>query len=371
MTRALSCYLNAARLGCAVIVLIWHWSGFSGNAALAASQIGIDAVMVFFVLSGYVISYTAEHKDKALGVFAFNRATRIYSVAIPALAVSLGLFYLGNSLGLEHYRKLADFEPAEPYRALLNMVFLGELWGFDFRLQSNGPYWSLNYEVWYYVLFGAAMFLRGRMKFAVAGIALLIMGPKLWLLLPIWLAGHVLYRFGKGTAVLDRRIAWLCFAAPPVIYAGLHVLDVPQSLRAWLTFMPGDLVMQQLIWNYMVGTLAAVNFFGAVRLFDGERAVPARINRTVTFFAGYTFSIYLFHMPFLMYFAHNFAYCADALDVPFTHPLIQSSFLAAVFGSCLVVGTVTERKKPQLRALVLFIHAKLSALRTKRARCST
>ncbi|MBK8384290.1 MAG: hypothetical protein IPL11_00850 [Candidatus Accumulibacter sp.] len=40
-------------------------------------------------------------------------------------------------------------------RIAASLVFLAEVWTISITTFSNVPYWSLNHEVWYYVLFGA------------------------------------------------------------------------------------------------------------------------------------------------------------------------------------------------------------------------
>ncbi|KPQ22409.1 MAG: two component transcriptional regulator, LuxR family, partial [Porphyrobacter sp. HL-46] len=57
---------------------------------------GSDAVIVFFVLSGLVIAHVAQEKPGGIGRFAFDRATRLMSVALPALVLGFALDRLGT-----------------------------------------------------------------------------------------------------------------------------------------------------------------------------------------------------------------------------------------------------------------------------------
>ena len=59
---------------------------------------------------------------------------------------------------------------------------------------GNIPFWSLNYEAWYYVLFGAALFLRGWRRTIAVVAAALLAGPKI-VLLPFWLMGLLAWRW--------------------------------------------------------------------------------------------------------------------------------------------------------------------------------
>ena len=57
-----------------------------------------------------------------------------------------------------------------------HLLFLGQHWSLTEVPPYMEPYWSLNYEAWYYLLFGLACYLRGRRR-------ILLMALLLW-----WLA---------------------------------------------------------------------------------------------------------------------------------------------------------------------------------------
>ncbi len=67
--------------------------------ALFDTGMGHSAVVIFFVLSGYVISATLRPGGTALD-YGIKRAARIYSVAIPAVLLTWGLDLLARRLGL-------------------------------------------------------------------------------------------------------------------------------------------------------------------------------------------------------------------------------------------------------------------------------
>ncbi|MFK5283420.1 hypothetical protein ACI3PL_27990, partial [Lacticaseibacillus paracasei] len=63
---------------------------------------------------------------------------------------------------------------------------------------SNIPLWSLSFEAAYYLLFAVFMFSRHRWLWC--SLAALVIGQKILLLLPAWLAGVWVYRY----AATDR-----------------------------------------------------------------------------------------------------------------------------------------------------------------------
>ena len=63
------------------------------------------------------------------------------------------------------------------------------MWGLKVEVGSDGPYWSLGYEVWYYVIFGVALLAPSRWRVAGTIAAVIIAGPRIVVLFPLWLAG--------------------------------------------------------------------------------------------------------------------------------------------------------------------------------------
>jgi peptidoglycan/LPS O-acetylase OafA/YrhL len=52
------------------------------------TYMGSEAVMAFFVLSGFVIAYVADQRETTLQAFAAARLARLYSVIIPAMLLT-------------------------------------------------------------------------------------------------------------------------------------------------------------------------------------------------------------------------------------------------------------------------------------------
>ncbi len=198
MNRATSAYLDAIRLLAAFVVVIVHasYDRLAGKLPVVwrIADLGNDAVMVFFVLSGFVIAFVADTKEKTLDSYAVSRAARLYSVALPALALTVVCDAIGNSLSPALYQGWW-FEADHPiWRILANLLFINELWLSSVRPFSNGPFWSLGYEVWYYTIFASFHYTSGRTRYFWTVIASLVAGPKILLLLPVWLYGAMAYR---------------------------------------------------------------------------------------------------------------------------------------------------------------------------------
>src|SRR5688500_18002200 len=100
MNAASSLYLDLVRFAAAVLVFLHHWvyTRISGTSHTAIGGFGEDAVMIFFVLSGYVISYVALEQKNSARDYAVNRLARLYSVVIPALVLTVVFDTLGRAI---------------------------------------------------------------------------------------------------------------------------------------------------------------------------------------------------------------------------------------------------------------------------------
>ncbi|MGA7451675.1 MAG: hypothetical protein WBW73_10515, partial [Rhodoplanes sp.] len=69
------------------------------------------------------------------------------------------------------------FQALGPGLLIRCVSFLGEHWNAHRFPGSNSPYWSLGFEVWYYVAFGAFVFCPGRWRWIAAATVLVFIGP--------------------------------------------------------------------------------------------------------------------------------------------------------------------------------------------------
>ena len=126
---------------------------------------GRTSVIVFFVLSGFIIAWVTETRERTFEDYAFSRIARLYSVIVPAFLLSAVLDRLAIGIDPQLYGPVLRLSPTEQFLGYaLSAVFLGESWVLAMLPGCNVPFWTLNYEAWYYVLFGAALFLRGRRR---------------------------------------------------------------------------------------------------------------------------------------------------------------------------------------------------------------
>ncbi len=333
MTRATSAFLDVLRLSAAFTVFLAHTAHYWKPDAVGSMQVvAHDAVIVFFVLSGYVIAYTAKEKCNGARDYVIARLSRLYSVVIPALLLTLLLWPLGRELDPGLYASYA--RDGAGLRYLLTLLHLNETWFIDAYPPSNTPFWSLGYEAWYYVLFGVAWFIRGKKMRAVllAGCALAA-GPKVLLLLPPWLIG-ALACFWREKLVLGRRVAAVGLVITLVATgAALCWLpDWPQAPGARPWYFSGAALSDCIL---SVGWAALIWFFHRAL---GQVPLSERLYRGVRWCANHTFSLYLYHAPLVIF--------ATALIPPLGMSLAAGlGVMAVILLVVMGLGAVTEGQR--------------------------
>ena len=274
--------LDSLRGFLAVYVLIGHarWLLWQGHAAWAAStyqswevvpvylsavfRYGREAVMVFFVLSGFFIHYraagNASHQFKT-GMFYRRRWDRLGAPYYLALTVTV----ICDAIGRTWWAELYDARTGD---ALLDSTFIRT--GFDREATvpallllpsslgrdfgSNGPLWSLAYEVVYYALYPAWLLIRQRNRLVAfvvvpAACVLLTFAPAggfaaaAMAHYPIWLAGAFVAEWVRTHGV-DRRLGALgaaSFAGGAAVHLTVDVLAI--SIAAAMLYGTGAVLM--------------------------------------------------------------------------------------------------------------------------------
>lgn len=309
LNATLSVYLDLVRFTAALAVFLEHanFDRVSGGLPVLwrLADHGSDAVMVFFVLSGFVIAHVAEHKEHSGREYLLARLARLWSVALPALLITAVVDPIGAAVWPAVYDGWWYQADHPAWRLAANAFFVNELWFSSIRPLSNGPFWSLGYEFVYYLLFAAAHYLQGWRRAAAMALVIVAAGPKIMVLAPVWWLGVWAYR-----TTLPQRlsaaagVAWMVL---PVIAffalqrAGLLALLDTQVGR-WLgePFTTEALHRSQaFLSSTVVGVLVTVHFVGARALSLHWNDPFGRLAPMIRRWAALTFPLYLLHYPLL------------------------------------------------------------------------
>jgi peptidoglycan/LPS O-acetylase OafA/YrhL len=337
LTNALSLYLDGLRFGAAFTVFLSHYAvgRISGGIFWPLTTYGRTAVLAFFVLSGFVIAWVTETRERNFEDYILSRAARLYSVVIPAFLATAALDMFGKAVDPRLYSPEWGHSTAHPALGFgLSVVFLGESWTLQMLPGFNVPFWTLNYEAWYYVLFGAVMFLRGRHRIVTVGAAALLAGPKILLLFPPWLMGVAAWRW---RADLPKQAGGPLVIVGVTAFIALEILGgqqlFPSSRSHWL---PPDYSA----YDYIVGVIVALVIVG---LANARLPMPGfKVQRMVRWLAGASFGLYLLHYPLLNFFGTVIPGPADGI----THQVLV---FALALGSAISLGRVAERQKGALK----------------------
>lgn len=338
MKREVSIYLDAMRFLAAFLVFLDHFSlnRISGGLGWQLRPFGDEAVTVFFVLSGFVIAYATAGREQSPADYCISRMARIYSVVIPALALTVLLDETGSILRPEIYTAANTFVRDLSFtRFATALTFTNELWGLSIRQGTNVAYWSLGYEVPYYVIFGLALFAPPRWRVLAVCAALLVVGPSVALAYPIWFAGVLAYRYCARSTLSPRAgmglfiaawIAWLLYEM--IVWRfGRPLLPAPWWSKR------REILQDCLIVAFF--SIGLIGFNAAAHQLGG---ILRRFEVPIRWLAGATFTLYICHISVAQFLVACMPWPNS--DVR-SRAIVFAGTLAIVF----LVAAVTERKK--------------------------
>jgi peptidoglycan/LPS O-acetylase OafA/YrhL len=318
-------------------------------------------VIVFFVLSGFVIAWTADTKERTFRVYIINRLARLWSVAIPALALTLVVDKIGMAVSPQIYLDWLQLVAHPLERLAMSAVFLNQMWFLDVQPLSNGPFWSLSYEWWYYVTFGCITLIGGRKGWLLGVVAIAIMGPKIWLLFPTWLMGVAVYRNLDVAQRLRPSVGLILFLAPLGLIGIFALEDAVHFQEHIWAFVDDRFIGYSRVAPAatMFGALMALHLYSLPSLGRYLAPLMTAVERPIRWIAGATLSIYLYHYPLL----HIFG--AMAHVTPSSPIWVSATMLCCTLVCCIALSAVTESKKRTVRALIETVFGGLSAMRQR------
>lgn len=326
------------------------------KALYVLSGYGRPAVMVFFVLSGYLVGGTVIRACRdgrwSWGDYLLRRGTRLYVVLIPALVLTLCWDYgervrsegltPNNDTAIANIRSETIREHTSAAIFAGNVMFLQD--AFVPPLGSNTPLWSLTNEFWYYLVFpmiwlavsGRGFRTSTRIAYlATAALIFILLGRSIALYFLVWL-------LGVGVALLPEirflRVSgprWLCALAS--VGVGLVAPRFVHALpEEWQLFARGMLV-----------GIAFASLLYCLKHNHRPTSAPT-FQRVAAFFADFSYTLYLVHLPPLIFLRACWTYEVAWPPVLFSWLLVGAIVLAVVLYAYLI-SLVTERQTDPLR----------------------
>jgi peptidoglycan/LPS O-acetylase OafA/YrhL len=299
MPSNFSAYLDLVRFLAALVVFLGHASGVHWTAGFLW-QLGLygdTCVVIFFVLSGFVIGYVSDEKERTPEAYLTSRVARLWSVVVPALALTFVVDWFGVRAAPELYLGQPWFAGDHPVlHYLASFLMLQEVWDLNLVPGVNGPFWSLSYEAFYYLLFGIIFYGQRTLKWLAAALVLVLSGPVIAALFPVWGLGFLAYRRCR-----DKPLALPLSVL--LALAGLVLLAVSPSLRSlpWLRF---QIMGDEILGRYIDGLAFFMHLVGAYGIAIRLPGLPGRLKATISTVAATTFPLYLLHRPLIQFFSY-------------------------------------------------------------------
>jgi peptidoglycan/LPS O-acetylase OafA/YrhL len=372
-------FLDLSRWICCWIVFLGHLRNplFLGYEAVASEDRNLlvaiwyfvtgwfgEAVIVFFVLSGYLVGAVSLAKASVgrfnVSDYAIDRFSRVFLPFAPALLLTA----LCDSAGMHLFGGLGFYDNSHPmlHAKIAGAYFENFLTLKNFLANllmaqtivtppfgSNGPLWTISLEFWFYVLGGlvAASITfddRGRRLAALALTAVLAtaLGPGFFLnYMGLWLIGAAV-GFISAPA-LERPILSIVS-----LLAGLVAMRFAKGLFEHT----GALGLR----NYVIAILFAWVLLSlrscSLGMLQSARAFNA-------FAASFSYSLYLIHFPLMLFLlgalaaTGMFDKIAEGYPPTDSRGLLAYAIVALLVGVCaFLFSACTERQTLRMRQIL-------------------
>jgi peptidoglycan/LPS O-acetylase OafA/YrhL len=303
MANDASFFLDVLRIVASQMVLLGHAiSAFGCYSALdypRSFYLQNLAVVIFFMISGFLISHTVRRGCQKGGYsfagYAIDRGARIYSGYFPALlfvaCVDEFMIHHGHL-----YAHAAAFNVKTAFGNLLMLQDFPGLHFFDITMTSFGsarPFWTLAVEMWIYLFFGAAV-LWGRDGYRPLQLGAL-------LVLAIVPVANLFGGRGKGLFacwLLGALVEYVLHAqAFRRISSRYLILLLVASSGAYGLYLRREKEVYGLV-SY-VPLFVAFSCALALAMRSRLTVDRQRLRKVISYLAGYSFSLYLIHYTVL------------------------------------------------------------------------
>jgi peptidoglycan/LPS O-acetylase OafA/YrhL len=297
-----SLYLDLVRFAAAMAVFIGHAAGksFTEGFLWQSSLYMREAVIIFFVLSGFVIGYVLDGKEGTAPNFASARVARLYSVIVPALILTFVCDIFGEHVSQAFYRggPWSYYSDNLALRYADTFFMLNSSWlAPNMEPGINGPFWSLSFEMFYYVAIGLLVFAKGWKRLLGLACTCLIAGPAIIALFPLWLAGFALYRQTRGgTPNVALAVLATVLGGGLVLIAPFVASRIPEAPASWQ-------VQPSVFQDYLYAAAFTAHLFGMTSLCAHIPKAPKLMVSVIRWLGGLTFPLYLLHRPLIQVFA--------------------------------------------------------------------
>ena len=258
-----------------------------------------QAVVVFFLLSGWLVGgsfLNRLHQPAALANYAIDRITRMWIVLIPAFLFTI---FVG-AMTLEIDPTRSSFARENEYSVA---AFLGNLVGVQDmavpRFGGNFALWSLANEIWYYVMFPVLVLALAGSTAAVrwsAGavfvLLLACLSFPITLFFSIWLLGVAFSRLRIDATRWQLSLMVALLLAVSVVFR--------------LTGSNDKLIAESFLQDLLFSLIFLV-VLSSLQFQPGRHRLVVLAKRAGTALAGFSFTLYVLHVPVIQLLQYLYA----------------------------------------------------------------
>lgn len=311
---------------------------------------GYQAVMIFFVLSGYFISSTVlkavKYNNWSWSDYLLKRLTRLWIVLIPCLFLTyiwaqIQFSFFGESV-ISKYITWKIF--------IGNVFFLQEIIVPEYGI--NGPLWSLSYEFWYYILFPCLVltFYASKKRFKILSALIFIaislfVGERIMGYFLIWLIGALIpllkplkfkTKFWENIILLFSIL--ISIASLRFLYQLLDITDPSYTGNGLQYYADLSVGITFAFFVYVVTSLLNTN----------TKRLRFNISNQL---AGFSYTLYLTHYPL----ANLILTWRNSSSWKFTEVeglLMKPVFAISIIVYAWIVGSLTEKHTVKVRKYI-------------------
>jgi len=305
---------------------------------------GLDAVLIFFILSGYVIGLTNKEKfsSNEATLYLLKRGVRL----LPMYFLAVVLSYIVS--------------PIDSWQTVIGNIFLLQNLAVP-TISGNGPLWSLNYEFIYYLVFLYIWRFRPKILSILIWIVTIILIGSIFHNVPSilisYLVGWLFWLFGLFLAwripsqnkegYVPLLSTLLVLLATSEMHLGETLMDVlkiknPETIELLglgsIISLPSCISLFTIVANRPLNSVVALwtngiaflmpfsaicyGIFGKGRL-SSENWIAAAIEiwlavalvwikinpsilKNLAFLGSISYGIYVFHSPSILFIRNNF-----------------------------------------------------------------
>ncbi len=326
------------------------------DEAFGEIKIASEAVIIFFVLSGYLVGGSVLRSMRrnvwSWKEYLSKRLIRLYIVLIPALIIGVSIDLIGSHLfgagsvyttphGIELVTTWHFTERFRAWVVLGNLAFLDGIY-VPF-IGTNVALWSLSNEFWYYAAFpmlviaalGRVTIVRRIAWFVCACMVLLFVGWRVTVLFPVWIMGAIATVFPQTLSVKRARSA--------SIVLGIILIVAMAAVRL-------------LHWGavpayYLLGTITGVFIYAVAQQTQPSKKGIYRACSSL--FSRISYTLYLFHVPLAVF-------LCGLINTPWhrwpkdpVHLLLYIGSDAFIVVCCYYLWVAFEARTDKIRTLLL------------------